>query len=283
MTREAPASRARSSRALPLRSLAPRALAPRALVVLLALLYLSPFVFMVTTSLEPGAGRSFPDFGNYADLLSDPRVLRFVANSVVVTAVILAGNLLFASMVGYAFARGRFPGKDPLFLLVLATLMVPKQVLMVPLYLLIVRFRLIDTYVALTAPFLVDAMNVFLMRQVISSIPRDLEDAARIDGAGETAVFFRVVLPLCGPGLAVLAVTTFIAHWNDFLYPLLFTSSESMRTLPVGLALLSQGEHSVDWPHLMAGAAIATAPVVALFLLFQKRIVEGLLRGGLTG
>jgi multiple sugar transport system permease protein len=255
----------------------------RALIILLSLVYLSPFLFMVKTSLEPGAGRAFPDFGNYADLLTDPRVLRFVTNSIIVTGVILAGNLLFASMVGYAFARGRFPGKDPLFVLVLATLMVPKQVLMVPLYLLVVRFGMIDTYLALTVPFLVDAMNVFLMRQVISSIPRDLEDAARVDGASELTVFFRVVFPLCGPGLAVLAVTTFIAHWNDFLYPMLFTSSESMRTLPVGLALLSQGEHSVDWPHLMAGAAIATAPVLALFAIFQRRIIEGLLRGGLTG
>jgi multiple sugar transport system permease protein len=238
---------------------------------------------MAKTSLEPRAGGTFPDAGNYAALLSDARVLRFTLNSVVVTLTILAGNVLFASMVGYAFARGRFPGKDPLFLLVLATLMIPKQVLMVPLYLLVVRLRLVDSYAALTVPFLVDAMNVFLMRQVIASIPSDLEDAARIDGASEAAVFFRVVLPLAGPGLAVLAVTTFIAHWNDFLYPLLFTTSESMRTLPVGLALLAQGEHSVDWPRLMAGAMIATAPVVALFLLFQRRIVEGLLKGGLTG
>jgi multiple sugar transport system permease protein len=250
---------------------------------LLALLYLSPFLFMLRTSLEPRAGGAFPDFGHYAALLADLRVLRFTANSLVVTLVILAGNLLFASMVGYAFSRGRFRGKDRLFVLLLATLMVPKQVLMVPLYLLVVRMRMIDTYAALTVPFLVDAMNVFLMRQVIASIPTDLEDAARIDGAGELAIFFRVVMPLAAPGLAVVAVTTFIAHWNDFLYPLLFTSRESMRTLPVGLALLSQGEHSVDWPRLMAGAAIATAPVLALFVFFQKRIVEGLLKGGMTG
>lgn len=261
----------------------PVALLRAALLVALGLLYLAPFVYMTTASLEPRAGRSFPDPGHYAALLSDARILRFTLNSVVVTAVILAGNLLFASMAGYAFARGRFRGKDRLFLLVLASLMVPKQVLMVPLYLLVVRLRLVDTYAALTLPFLVDAMNVFLMRQVIASIPPDLEDAARLDGAGEIAVFFRVVLPLAGPGLAVLAVTTFIAHWNDFLYPLLFTSSESMRTLPVGLALLAQGEHSVDWPRLMAGAAIATAPVLSLFLLFQRRIAEGLLKGGLTG
>ncbi len=254
-----------------------------ALLVLLAILYLSPFLFMAKTSLAPRAGGAFPDFGNYAALLGDARVLRFTLNSVVVTFAILAGNLLFASMVGYAFARGRFPGREPLFLLLLATLMVPKQVLMVPLYLLVVRAHLIDSYAALTVPFLVDAMNVFLMRQVISSIPTDLEDAARIDGANERTVFLRVVLPLAAPGLAVLAVTTFIAHWNDFLYPLLFTTRESMRTLPVGLALLSQGEHSVDWPRLMAGATIATAPVVALFLVFQRRIVDGLLKGGLTG
>ncbi len=254
-----------------------------ALIALLALLYLSPFLFMLARSLEPRAGGAFPSFINYSDLLSDPRLLRFLLNSVVVTGVILAGNLLFASMVGYAFARGRFPFKEPLFLLLLATLMVPKQVLMVPLYLLVVKLGIVDSYAALTLPFLVDAMNVFLMRQVISGIPRELEDAARLDGASETTIFFRVVMPLASPGIAVLAVTTFIAHWNDFLYPLLFTSSEKMRTLPVGLALLSQGAHSVDWPHLMAGAAIATAPVLALFLVFQRRIVDGLLRGGIKG
>jgi len=258
-------------------------LARAALIVLLALLYLSPFLFMLARSLEPRAGDPFPSFVNYADLLHDPRLLRFIVNSVVVTGVILAGNLLFASMVGYAFARGRFPFKEPLFLLLLATLMVPKQVLMVPLYLLVVKLGIVDSYAALTLPFLVDAMNVFLMRQVIAGIPRELEDAARLDGASEATIFFRVVMPLASPGLAVLAVTTFIAHWNDFLYPLLFTSSEAMRTLPVGLALLAQGAHSVDWPHLMAGAAIATAPVLALFLVFQRRIVDGLLRGGIKG
>jgi multiple sugar transport system permease protein len=252
-------------------------------IVLLALLYLSPFLFMVLKSLEPGAGARFPDAGNYVDLLGDPRLVRFLVNSIVVTGIVLAGNILFASMVGYAFARGRFPLKGPLFVLLLATLMVPKQVLMVPLYLLVVRLGIVDTYAALTVPFLVDAMNVFLMRQVISGIPRELEDAARLDGASEARIFFRVVLPLASPGIAVLAVTTFIAHWNDFLYPLLFTSSDAMRTLPVGLAIISQGEHSVDWAHLMAGATIATAPVVLLFLLFQRRIVDGLLRGGLKG
>lgn len=264
-------------------AITPSAILRGALLLLLALLYLSPFLFMLVRSLEPRAGDAFPSLRNYADLVSDPRLLRFILNSVVVTGVILAGNLLFAAMVGYAFARGRFVAKEPLFLLLLATLMIPKQVLMVPLYLLVVKLGIVDSYAALTLPFLVDAMNVFLMRQVIAGIPHELEDAARLDGAGETTIFFRVVLPLAGPGLAVLAVTTFIAHWNDFLYPLLLTSSESMRTLPVGLALLSQGAHSVDWPHLMAGAAIATAPVLALFLIFQRRIIAGLLQGGLKG
>ncbi len=216
---------------------------------------------------------------NYRDVWAAGPFGRYFLNSAVVAAVVVVGNLLFAAMVGYAFARRSFPGKRPLWLAILATLMIPKQIIMIPLYILVARTHLLDTYVALTAPFLVDAFNVFLMRQYIQQLPLDLEEAARVDGAGDWAVFRRVVLPLARPALAVVGINTFLVNWNSFLYPLILTSSERMRTIPVGLALYSQGEHAVDWGHLMAGSMLATLPVLLVFLVFQRHIIEGITAG----
>jgi multiple sugar transport system permease protein len=157
--------------------------------------------------------------------------------------------------------------------------MVPRQVTMIPVYILMSRLHLLNTYAALVLPFLVDGFNVFLMSQYILALPEELEDAARVDGASDLRVFFRVVMPLAKPALAVVAINTFLVSWNSFLYPLILTNSETMRTLPVGLALYSQGEHSVDWGHLMAGASLAALPVIAAFVLFQRQIIEGLTAG----
>ncbi len=216
---------------------------------------------------------------NYREVWASGPFGRYFLNSLVVAAVVVAGNLLFASMVGYAFARRRFPGKRPLWIAVLGTLMIPKQITMIPLYILASRAQVLDTYAALTLPFLVDAFNVFLVRQYVSQLPIDLEDAARVDGAGDWTVFWKVVLPLARPALAVVAINTFLVNWNSFLYPLILTSSESMRTLPVGLALYSQGPHAVDWGHLMAGSMLATLPVLVIFALFQRHIIEGITAG----
>ena len=216
---------------------------------------------------------------NYRDMWAAGPFGRYFLNSAVVAAVVVAGNLLFAGMVGYALARRRFRGKRFLWLGIMATLMVPKQIIMIPLYILMARARLIDTYAALTIPFLVDAFNVFLMRQYIMQLPIDLEEAARVDGAGDWTVFRRVVMPMARPALAVVGINTFLVNWNSFLYPLILTSSEKMRTVPVGLALYGQGQHAVDWGHLMAGSVLATLPVLVAFLLFQRHIIEGITAG----
>lgn len=216
---------------------------------------------------------------NYRDVWAAGPFGRYFLNSAIVAAIVVAGNLIFCAMVGYVFARRRFIGKKPLWGAVLATLMIPKQVVLVPLYILVARARLLDTYTALTVPFVVDAFNVFLMRQFIQQLPIDLEEAARVDGAGDWAVFWRVVLPLTRPALAVVGINTFLVNWNSFLLPLILTSSEKMRTLPVGLALYSQGQHAVDWGHLMAGSMLSTLPVLAVFLLFQRHIIEGITAG----
>jgi len=204
---------------------------------------------------------------------------RYFINSVIVAAVVVAGNIIFCTMAGYAFARYRIRGGKLLFFLVLSTIMLPKQVILVPLYIEMQRMGLIDTYWALTLPFLVDPFNIFLIRQYLLGIPTDCEEAARIDGAGELRILFRVVFPMLTPVLAVVAIHTCLTNWNSFLFPFILTNSTSMRTLPVGLALLSQGAHSIDWGHLMAGAVISAVPVVLAFLIFQRRIIGGLTTG----
>jgi multiple sugar transport system permease protein len=242
--------------------------------VLLLMAY--PLAWMIAVSLRTADGLSLRYYG---EVWRAGPFDRYFINSVVVAAVVLAGNILFCTMAGYAFARYRIRGGKLLFFLVLSTIMLPKQVILVPLYILMQRMGFIDTYAALTLPFLVDPFNIFLIRQYLLSIPTDCEEAARIDGAGEMAILFRVVFPMLTPVLAVVAIHTCLTNWNSFLFPFILTNSTSMRTLPVGLALLSQGAHSIDWGHLMAGAVISALPVVAAFLVFQRRIIGGLTAG----
>lgn len=216
---------------------------------------------------------------NYRDVWEAGPFPRYVLNSVIVAAIVVGGNVLFGAMSGYALARWRGWGKKLLLVSVVAVLMLPRQVTMIPIYIMMSWWRLVDTYAALTLPFLVDPFSVFLVTQYVLALPRELEDAARVDGAGELTVFFRVVMPLARPVLAVVAINTFVINWNSFLYPLILTSSQSMRTLPVGLALYSQGEHSVDWGHLMAGSGMAALPVALVFLVFQRQIIRGITSG----
>ncbi len=216
---------------------------------------------------------------NYRDVWEAGPFPRYVLNSLLVAAAVVAGNVLFGAMAGYGLARWRGFGKKLLLLSVVAVLMLPRQVTMIPIYIMTSWVGLIDTYAALTLPFLVDPFSVFLVTQYVLALPVELEDAARVDGAGELTLFFRVVMPLAKPVLAVVAINTFVINWNSFLYPLILTSSQSMRTLPVGLALYSQGEHSVDWGHLMAGSSMAAIPVALVFLAFQRQIIHGITSG----
>jgi len=235
-----------------------------------------PLAWMIAISLKTAEGLSLRYYG---EVWQSGPFDRYFVNSFVVAAIVLTGNIVFCTMAGYAFARYRIRGGKFVFLLVLSTIMLPKQVILVPLYILMQRMGLIDTYWALTLPFLVDPFNIFLIRQYVSTIPTDCEEAARMDGAGEFTILFRVVFPMLKPVLAVVAIHTCLTNWNSFLFPFILTHSASMRTLPVGLAMLSQGAHSVDWGHLMAGAVVSALPVVAAFLVFQRRIIGGLTAG----
>lgn len=219
-------------------------------------------------------------FVNYSDAWQSDNFLRYFLNSSLVAAVVTAGNVLFCFWAGYAFARHRFRGRAVLFASVLGVMIIPQQVIMIPLYRLISELGWLSTYWALIVPWLVTPFGIFLVRQYIESLPSDIEDAARLDGAGEWHILFRIVMPLSRPILTVLAIYIFLSNWNSFLFPFLFTDDENHRTLPVGLAFYL-GKQSIDWGHLMAGASIAALPVLLLFAAFQRRIIEGLTAGAL--
>ena len=244
------------------------------LVVFAVMAY--PLAWMLSISLRTGEGIGLRYF---KEVWEAGPFDRYFLNSTVVVVIVLAGNIIFCSMAGYAFARHRIPGGRVLFFLVISMIMLPKQVILVPLYILMQKLHLLDSYAALTLPFAVDPFNIFLIRQFLATIPPDCEEAARLEGAGELTVLFRVVMPMLKPALAVVAIHTTLINWNSFLFPFILTNTASMRTLPVGLALLSQGAHSIDWGHLMAGAVIASLPVIVAFLIFQRQIISGLTSG----
>ncbi len=244
------------------------------LVILVVMAY--PLVWMLDVSLRGADGLSLRA---YRDVWNSGPFDRYFINSLVVVTVVLAGNIVFCAMAGYAFARYHIRGAKLLFFLVISTIMLPKQVILVPLYILMQKTGMIDTYWALTLPFLVDPFNIFLIRQYMSSLPPDCEEAARMDGAGELTILFRVVMPMLRPIIAVVAIHTCLINWNSFLFPFILTNSTSMRTLPVGVALLSQGPHSTDWAQLMAGAVISALPVMIAYIVFQRQIISGLTSG----
>jgi multiple sugar transport system permease protein len=254
----------------------------------IALLSLAPLLYMVRVSLGAGGdlpiapsdwwGRPFT-LEHYRDLWTGGPMARFALNSAIVTGVAVPLQVLFAAAAGHALARARFLGRGALLALATAFLILPKQVLLVPLYLLFANAGLLDTYPALVLPHLADPFGVLFMAHYYQTLSPELEEAARTDGLGARAIFWKIVLPVSGPGLAVVAVNGFLTTWNAFLHPLVLTTSESMRTLPVGLALFAQAEHAVDWGALLAGSTLATIPVVAAFVLFQRQIVEGILQG----
>lgn len=248
---------------------------------------LFPLVWMIVISLRdrsPDLSAFLPlltgpfTLSHYGDVLSLNSFDTYLLNSLVVGLAVTGGNIIFCTMVGYALARRRLPARGLLTVSVVATLMIPPQVVMIPLYRLMVGLGWIDTYWALIVPNLVTPFGVFLMRQYIENLPKEVEEAARMDGAGDWAVLFRVIMPLAKPMLTVLAVFTFLTNWNTFLYPFLFVNRDSMKTLPVGLAAY-MGNQSIDWGHLMAGASISALPVILLFVIFQRQIIQGMTAG----
>ncbi|HZP80253.1 MAG TPA: carbohydrate ABC transporter permease [Chthonomonadaceae bacterium] len=264
------------------------------LMLLLALFTLLPFAWMVVTSLHPSHGalptpaHLFPKQWhgeNYRAVLNMTATpfLRFLFNTVVVAACVVAGQLLLCSLAGYGFARLRFPGRDLLFFLFLATMMIPGQVTMIPAFLVVRSLGWLNTYWALIVPGLSSAFGIFLLRQFFLTLPKELEDAARLDGCSDFAIYWRIGLPLSAPALATLAAFAFIATWTDFFWPLLVTSTTEMRTLEVGLSLFKDSFGTTNWPLQMAAAVLVVCPALLVFLLTQRFFVRGIALTGLKG
>jgi multiple sugar transport system permease protein len=258
-------------------------------LILIAIGMIFPMIWMLLLSLK-----SFPEkysgiielicspftMENYTESLSTDAFGIYFVNSVIVAILVTAGNVFFCLLTAYALARREFMGKKLLFGTILGVLIVPPHVVMIPLYRLMVQFDWINSYFALVVPWMVTPFAIFVIRQYLINLPKDIEDSARIDGASEWQIIFRIVFPLAKPILTVVAIYTFLNSWNSFLFPFLFTNEESFRTLPVGLAFY-MGKQSIDWGHLMAGAGISAIPVLIIFMIFQKNIIKGLTAGAL--
>ena len=260
------------------------------ILIPLALLMVTPLAWMVMTSVQtPDEARRFPPvlpsgihWQNYTDAIHAAPFGRFFVNSFLVTGACVLGNLVLCSLAGYAFARLRFFGRDVLFVILLATLMIPFQVVMIPIFLIMRHLGLVDSLGALILPNLVTPFGIFLMRQFFRTLPVELEEAARIDGCSRLGTLIRIVLPLSGPALATLAVIAFLWNWNDFLWPLVVIQSEHNMTLQLGLSTF-QGAHSTAWTLLMAGNVLAVLPMLVAFLVAQRHFVNSIASAGIKG
>jgi multiple sugar transport system permease protein len=251
-----------------------------------------PFVWMLLGSIKtqgelvqepPTWLPHSPTADNYVRMWEKLDFPRFFLNSSVIAGLITISNLVFTSMVGYALAKLRFAGRDKLFLLVIGTLLVPTSVTVVPLFVLVAKLGLVDTYWAVILPAAAAPIGVFLMRQFMLSIPDDLIEAARVDGAGEFFIFWRIVMPLSVPALAANAIITFLPAWNALLWPLIVLQSQEKYTLPVALAIFSRGQFQADYGLLMAGSVVLVVPVIVLFLLLQRRFTQSVAMTGIKG
>ena len=260
------------------------------LASLIGLLMLAPFAYLCVGALSESFSLTTTiawdswqlTFSNFSDLLVRAELVRPLINSLIVGIAVTVGSLFFCTLCGYVLARRRFRGGAAIMTSVVLVLMIPVHIVIIPLFLLTNWLGMFDTYLALILPFLVNPLGVFLMRQYILGLPVELEEAARLEGASELTIIWRVIMPLCRPALAVLAVQVFLINWNSFLYPFILTSSESLRTLPVALALLA-GYQDINIPQLFAASLLSALPVTILFVIYSRRITEGIIAGAVKG
>ncbi len=262
-----------------------------AVLVFGALVTLTPLLWMVSASfMSPGESNSFPPrllpqaptLQNYVDLFTRLNLARYLLNSTLVAVSATLISLIINSMAGYAFAKLRFAGRERVFHVLLAALVIPGQVGMLPLFLLLRAMGLVNTMAGVVVPFMAGIFGIFMIRQYAMSIPDDLLDAARVDGAGEYRIFWNIVIPVIQPILVTLAVFTFLSAWNDFMWPLIVLSDDAKYTLPVALASLS-GEHVQDTGLMMAGSVLTVLPVVVLFIVLQRAYIRGVMMGSVKG
>ena len=256
-----------------------------------AFLMVFPFIWMIIASLMT-AGEiqmrppvwlpASPQFSNYSELAESIPIVRLYFNSLFTSGVIVLGVLLSSSLAGFAFAKYRFPGRELLFYLILATMMIPFFVTLIPVFFIVRQLGWIDSYQGLVVPGLTSAYGIFLMRQFMITVPDELIDAARIDGASEPMIYWRIVMPLVKPALATLGTFTFIGAWNNFLWPLLVLNSRELFTLPLGINSL-RSLYADNTNLLMAGTAVAVLPMLLLFVFLQRYFIKGIALTGLKG
>ena len=248
-----------------------------------------PFLWMLATAFKRGAEiysisliPKRPTLANFRYLLERTMYGRWYLNSLIIATVVTLSELFFDSMAGYALAKLRFPGRNLVFVLILSTMMIPTEMLIIPWYLMVTRTGWIDTHWGVMLPGLISAFGVFLMRQFMQGMPDDLLSAGRIDGLNEFGVWWHVALPNVRPALAALAILVFLGNWNAYLWPVIAIESAKMRTLPVGMSLFS-GEAGSEWQLIMAAATLAVIPIMIIYSVFQRQIVEGVALTGMKG
>ena len=256
-------------------------------IALFTVVMLGPFIWCLFSSFTTKASIFAMEFGwdvltvdNYSRLLTKTQLLRWFWNTTIVTVAIVVSVIFLSAMGGYVFAVKDFPGKSLLFSLVLMFLVIPVQVILIPLFLEMRMLNMTDSYMGLILPYAGSAFGVFLLTQYMKTIPPSLIDSAKIDGMGEFRIIFSIMVPLCTPAMAALAIIKFNFAWNDFIWPLVITTSPEMRTLPLGIALL-HGRSLTDWNMIMAAVVISTIPVILLTLYFQKYFVRGVATSGI--
>lgn len=259
--------------------------------IIIAVVAMIPFVWMISTSLKSrGALMSIPiewipaepTMDAYGEVFSRFPFLRTIGNSLFISVAFTLITLISASMAAFAFAKIRFRGSDVILKLYLAMMMIPTQVTMIPLFIIMNRLGLIDSYASVILPSIFKPFAVFMLVQQMRSVPNDFLDAARVDGAGIFTVYTRIALPMCAPTLATLAVTTFMESWNDYLWPLLMLTDRNKMTLPIALSTLN-GQYNTEYNVLMAGSLISMIPIIIIYLCAQKQFKNGLMAGGIKG
>jgi multiple sugar transport system permease protein len=258
-------------------------------IVIGCVVAVGPFFYLLSTSLKSTTVlfRYPPEWipeeffwGNYGHLLHDTQFPRWMLNTLLVAVAVTALKVLFDSMAGYAFAKMDFPGKNVLFVLIIATLMIPFSAILIPLYFLVRDFGMLNTYWALILPPLANPIGIFLMRSFVESLPGDLENAARLDGASEFRIYWTVILPLVKPGLVVLAVLTFLVQYTSFIWPLVAATGDDMKLVTVGMAT-QRGVNEVNYGLFSAGALMALVPITVFFIVLQRYFIAGSLAGAL--
>ncbi|WP_233879415.1 carbohydrate ABC transporter permease [Virgibacillus halodenitrificans] len=262
------------------------------LLIVVTIFMIGPFLWLLSTALKSGSENIFqyppkllpenPTLTNFVKVMDTFPFWRYLFNSVVVAVLTVFLNVLFCSLAAYPLARMKFKGKNTIFILVLSTMMIPFQLLMIPVYIISLKLGLQNTYMGMVLPHVTTAFGVFLMRQAFLTVPKELDESARMDGANSFQIWWRILMPLVKPSMVTLMIFTFVSAWGDFLWPLIIVNDQDMFTLPLGLNML-QGTFTSDWRLIAAGAIISMIPIIVFFLFLQRFFIKGAMNGAIKG